>query len=89
MIVIPINRIEDKVAQQPDITVGRHFIEQLINNNLIPDGICPIITGGAVRDDGPRGADDRLYGLLHHHHAAGAAHPGDGAGHPALRRGRL
>ncbi|WPK42040.1 hypothetical protein [Escherichia phage vB-EcoP-XT73] len=50
MIVIPINRIEDKVAQQPDITVGRHFIEQLINNNLIPDGICPIITGGAVRD---------------------------------------
>lgn len=50
MIVIPINQIEDKVAQQPDITVGRHFIEQLINNNLIPDGICPIITGGAVRD---------------------------------------
>ncbi|WLW38262.1 hypothetical protein MEDNBIBF_00062 [Escherichia phage SR02] len=50
MIVIPINRIEDKVAQQPDITVGRHFIEQLINNNLIPDCICPIITGGAVRD---------------------------------------
>lgn len=50
MIVIPINRIEDKVAQQPDITVGRHFIEQLINNNLIPDYICPIITGGAVRD---------------------------------------
>ncbi|QEM42642.1 nucleotidyltransferase domain-containing protein [Shigella phage SGF2] len=50
MIVIPINRIEDKVAQQPDITVGRHFIEQLINNNLVPDGICPIITGGAVRD---------------------------------------
>lgn len=50
MIVIPINRIEDKVAQQPDITVGRHFIEQLIDNNLIPDGICPIITGGAVRD---------------------------------------
>lgn len=50
MIVIPINRIEDKVAQQPDIAVGRHFIEQLINNNLIPDGICPIITGGAVRD---------------------------------------
>lgn len=50
MIVIPINRIEDKVAQQPDITVGRHFIEQLIDNNLIPDGICPIITGGAIRD---------------------------------------
>ncbi|UXL91173.1 UNVERIFIED: hypothetical protein [Escherichia phage vB_EcoP_DE5] len=50
MIVIPINQIEDKVAQQPDITVGRHFIEQLINNNLVPDGICPIITGGAVRD---------------------------------------
>ena len=50
MIVIPINRIADKVAQQPDITVGRHFIEQLINNNLIPDCICPIITGGAVRD---------------------------------------
>uniref|UniRef100_A0AAU6NTR1 Nucleotidyltransferase domain-containing protein n=1 Tax=Escherichia phage 1-6af TaxID=3117707 RepID=A0AAU6NTR1_9CAUD len=50
MIVIPINRIEDKVAQQPDITVGRHFIEQLINNNLIPDCICPIITGGAIRD---------------------------------------
>lgn len=50
MIVIPINQIEDKVAQQPDITVGRHFIEQLINNNLIPDCICPIITGGAVRD---------------------------------------
>lgn len=50
MIVIPINQIEDKVAQQPDITIGRHFIEQLINNNLVPDGICPIITGGAVRD---------------------------------------
>lgn len=50
MIVIPINQIEDKVAQQPDIAVGRHFIEQLINNNLVPDGICPIITGGAVRD---------------------------------------
>lgn len=50
MIVIPINQIEDKVAQQPDITVGRHFIEQLINNNLIPDGIYPIITGGAIRD---------------------------------------
>lgn len=50
MIVIPISQIEDKVAQQPDITVGRHFIEQLIDNNLIPDGICPIITGGAVRD---------------------------------------
>lgn len=50
MIVIPINRIEDKVAQQPDISVGRHFIEQLIDNNLIPDGICPIIAGGAVRD---------------------------------------
>lgn len=50
MIVIPINRIEDKVAQQPDIAVGRHFIEQLINNNLVPDSICPIITGGAVRD---------------------------------------
>nr|DAF78564.1 MAG TPA: hypothetical protein [Caudoviricetes sp.] len=50
MIVIPINRIADKVAQQPDIAVGRHFIEQLINNNLIPDCICPIITGGAVRD---------------------------------------
>lgn len=50
MIVIPINQIEDKVAQQPDITVGRHFIEQLIDNNLIPDSICPIITGGAIRD---------------------------------------
>ncbi len=36
-----------------------------------------------------RGADDLLYGVLHHHHAADPAHPGDGTGHPPLCGGGL
>ena len=32
----------------------------------------------AVLHDGVRGADDLLHGVLHHHHAADPAHPGDG-----------
>lgn len=34
--------------------------------------------GGTADDDGLRGADDLLYGVLHHHHAADQAHPGNG-----------
>ena len=33
------------------------------------------------------GADGILHGLLCHRHAADPAHPGDGPGHPAVRRG--
>lgn len=44
---------------------------------------------GTLLHDGICGADDRLHGLLHHRHAAGPAHSGDGAGHAAVRRGRL
>ena len=44
---------------------------------------------GLFFHDGLCGADDLLHGFLRHRHAAGAAHPGDGPGHPPLRRGRL
>ncbi|CAN4015687.1 Flp pilus-assembly TadG-like N-terminal domain-containing protein, partial [Dysosmobacter welbionis] len=43
----------------------------------------------AVLHDGVRGADDLLHGVLHHHHAADPAHPGDGQGHPPLCGGGL
>lgn len=42
--------IRSRIGRSPQLMSGQSLIDELIANRLIPDGIYPIIAGGAVRD---------------------------------------
>ena len=47
---IPNALIRRRIDDSPQLVSGLALIEELIANRLIPDGVYPIIAGGAVRD---------------------------------------
>lgn len=50
MYSIPNALVRSRIDNSPQLVSGLTLIDELIANRLIPDGIYPIIAGGAVRD---------------------------------------
>lgn len=50
MIVIPAENMMEKIQSSVSLLAGRQFIRDMIESRIVPDGICPIICGGAIRD---------------------------------------
>lgn len=50
MIAIPISVVQRQLDSCPKLLSGRRFIDQIIEDRVVPDGCYPVISGGAVRD---------------------------------------
>lgn len=50
MIAIPISLVQRQLDNCPKLLAGRNFVDQIIEDRVVPDGCYPLISGGAVRD---------------------------------------